>query len=521
MTSKNKKWIKRLTVVILFFLALSVLSNIYIKSKINAAITKLPGHVQLNYKGISVNSIAGNVSIEEPIIKVFNAHSKQLEVEAKGLGLKVRGASIWNYLVHKEIIIDQIKFEDFKINHINNKDSIVSTKPDFDLSHLGHDLSVDKISFENTEIKSQASNEDAIFSLKNLNLDLLGFKLNQPSKDSIAPISVEGYDGYLNEFVFRSSPYEDMLIDTILIKGKQLIATKFQLKTRYSRRELSSLLKTERDHFDIVAESVVFDDLNMGMTASERFFFSSQHVSISNPRIDVFRDKLVNDSYKIKPLYGKMLRDLKMEMSIDTLNIVNGNLSYSEKVKTENKGGQLDFENLNSTVLNLGNTYGKDTTAIAISAEFMKHSPIDINWKFVVQNPSDDFSFSGELDYFKVDEISQFSRPNLNVEFRGDLKKTYFNINGNPYVSDIDLKSNFENFRVVILKKNGKEKNKFLSGLVNMFVSTNSDNDPKEFYYGNINNIERDRTKSIFNFVWKNIEAGLVSAMTGSGKKKN
>ena len=54
-----------------------------------------------------------------------------------------------------------------------------------------------------------------------------------------------------------------------------------------------------------------------------------------------------------------------------------------------------------------------------------------------------------------------------------------------------------------------------------MFVSTNSDNDPKEFYYGNINNIERDRTKSIFNFVWKNIEAGLVSAMTGSGKKKN
>ncbi|MEO1032520.1 MAG: hypothetical protein AAFX55_14005, partial [Bacteroidota bacterium] len=118
-------------------------------------------------------------------------------------------------------------------------------------------------------------------------------------------------------------------------------------------------------------------------------------------------------------------------------------------------------------------------------------------------------------------EISQFTQPNLNVNFKGELKKTYFNINGNPYYSDIDLQVNFEDFQVIVLKKNGKEKNKFLSSLVNMFVSTDSDNSANQFYHGNINKIERDRTKSVFNFVWKNLESGLVSAMLGSGKKKD
>ena len=54
-----------------------------------------------------------------------------------------------------------------------------------------------------------------------------------------------------------------------------------------------------------------------------------------------------------------------------------------------------------------------------------------------------------------------------------------------------------------------------------MFVATDSDKNPNQFYYGNINRVERDRTKSVFNFVWKNLESALVSAMLGSGKKKD
>ena len=113
----------------------------------------------------------------------------------------------------------------------------------------------------------------------------------------------------------------------------------------------------------------------------------------------------------------------------------------------------------------------------------------------------------------KANQMNQFMEPNLNIRLDGELLKTYFTIDGNTNVSNIDLKTKYENFDVIVLKENGKEKNKFLSGLINLFVSKDSNDQSDNFRKASVQNVVRIKHKSVFNFIWISIRAGLKEAM--------
>jgi hypothetical protein len=110
--------------------------------------------------------------------------------------------------------------------------------------------------------------------------------------------------------------------------------------------------------------------------------------------------------------------------------------------------------------------------------------------------------------------------PNLNITLDGELNKTFFTIDANANTGSIDLKTDYAQFDINILKGDGKDKNKLLSGIVNLFVAKTSQKKEDDYRYGNAENVERDKTKSVFNFVWLNAKSGLLSAMTGGGKKE-
>jgi hypothetical protein len=52
-----------------------------------------------------------------------------------------------------------------------------------------------------------------------------------------------------------------------------------------------------------------------------------------------------------------------------------------------------------------------------------------------------------------------------------------------------------------------------LSGLINLFVSNNSNDQSDNFRKATAKNIQRVKHKSVFNFIWINIRAGLKEAM--------
>ena len=150
-----------------------------------------------------------------------------------------------------------------------------------------------------------------------------------------------------------------------------------------------------------------------------------------------------------------MLRTLPFNLTMDSVKINNAAIVYTEKVKEENQGGKINFKNLNAKISNVSNTYkSPKKTNIHVNAIFMERTPFTTHWSFDVNNTNDTFLFKADVGNLPAQDINSFTIPNLKVKLEGEANKTYFTIDGNNTTSQVDLKINYDQFKISVLNKN-------------------------------------------------------------------
>ncbi len=99
------------------------------------------------------------------------------------------------------------------------------------------------------------------------------------------------------------------------------------------------------------------------------------------------------------------------------------------------------------------------------------------------------------------------------------MQQMYFTVSGTKQKSAGDLKIKYNNFKFKVLKKDRLGVNKLLTKLGNLLIKKDSKQNPSNFRYGEIE-VERNPSKSFFNYLWINVENGLLDALTGKGVKE-
>ena len=305
----------------------------------------------------------------------------------------------------------------------------------------------------------------------------------------------------------------------IKLQDSALTLKKVLIKTQYTRSKLSQIMPKERDHVNLNIPTISFNDIGAS-SKLQKIEIRASHMNIEQPELQIFRDKLVADDPTYKPLYSESLRKLPIDLMIANAQINGASIDYKEQVKPDSEAGELTFSDLQATIKNLGNTYaqGEKTTSIHVNATFMKESLITADWSFDVQNKNDQFRFMAEVGELPVTALNSFTEPNLNVKLTGALHKAYFDISGENLSSHINMKMNYDDFKIAVLNDENNKKKWLISTLANLFVSKDSDESKNEYFRSGEGTAERDTTKSIFNYFWLNIKKGLVSVLTGDGE---
>lgn len=141
-----------------------------------------------------------------------------------------------------------------------------------------------------------------------------------------------------------------------------------------------------------------------------------------------------------------------------------------------------------------------------------------LDWEFDVQNLQNTFLISGGLSNFNTANLNDFLVPNLRTQTTGTIDQLYFTISGNDNVATGDIKMSYEDFKFQVLNKERNGIKKVLSFIGNLFVNDGSKADENGYRYGNIN-VERVKNKSFFNYLWINLQDGLLDVLTSNGKK--
>ena len=363
----------------------------------------------------------------------------------------------------------------------------------------------------NTTSSNTATVEGIDFTLSDIKFD------RETAQENI-PFTYGNYELNTDKGHFNMSPLEFIEFEHMQLTPDVGGFQHFVLRTKYSKAELSRRLAVEHDHYDLTIDNIILNNWDFGFEG-ELPYFHLGALELRTPIFHVYRDKLLPDDTTHKKLYNQALRELDMDLQVDSIQISEGLITYRERLKVDVDPENLSFSDIEASINDL-HTKGKGEVTVDIDAKLMDNGPFTLDWSFDPQNKANTFLAKGSLSNFQSESINPFLKTNLNAEVKGTIQQMYFTINGNELESQGDIKMKYDNFEFTVLKKDGLGVNKILTAVVNLFTKNGEKTDEDGFRHGDFK-VGRNQDKSFFNYLWINLKEGLVDTMTGRGKKRD
>lgn len=290
-----------------------------------------------------------------------------------------------------------------------------------------------------------------------------------------------------------------------------LVVNQLKLIPKMSRQVFTNQLKEQSDLYTISINQISGNGIQWGISPEKKFFLNANQFKLNQLHTNIYRSLLPPPDTKRKTFFSEKLRNMKFDLGVKQIQLVNSKLEYEEETKTSDGAGKLTFSSINATLKNINSGYKKKSLPNVIvdwRSEFM-NGDLRANWVFNPMNTSNKFNINGGIINLPAKNLDPFVKPYLKVSVDGDFKKIEFNINGNDKVANGDFGINYDDLKVNVLRDDGT-KRKLLSALGNAAVKNDSRGKTK---MEKIENVERKQDKSFFNFFLACILDGLKKAL--------
>ncbi|MCS3867601.1 hypothetical protein J3D55_000517 [Chryseobacterium ginsenosidimutans] len=424
-------------------------------------------------------------------------------------------ANYIGFTINKWEFVDKklsLNVNEVLVNNVNGtiKAGEIKNNKKANLAGIQFPIVIRKVMLKNSNITYDKGNQPLIFNGLNATLNDIQLTSN-PNKSGLG-VNIKNYSVTTKNFAYKTQFY-NMTGGFLKLNKNNIEINNFAMKPLISRAQFIKMIPVERDLYDIKANQITA--VGTWDLFSNNKSINASNVTIQSADANIFRSKIPNDDTKEKPLYSRMLRSIKIPMIVSNLNLKNSKLVYEEDTPESAGPGKLIFNDFNMNVKNLNSAKlkGKPTKVdIKIDCSFMNFAPLSVNWNFDVADQRDIFYISGKAVNLPAAGINPFIRPYLHVIATGTIQEMLFNFKGDPKGLNGSFNLRHKDLKVAILDKNNQEKKGFLTAVANLLVKSNSGKLPEDV---NVEDVERDPTKSFFNLFWKGIEQGLKKTLIG------
>ncbi|MDO5655147.1 MAG: hypothetical protein Q4G27_03290 [Flavobacteriaceae bacterium] len=299
-----------------------------------------------------------------------------------------------------------------------------------------------------------------------------------------------------------------MKVKNIEVEQNLAKLKQFSIEPNFSRENFQKQIKEEQDVINLKVPEILIKNYDFSFDEVNNFF-SAQFINLSQPDLNIFRDKTMPDQTPRKPMYSEMLRNLKFKLAIDEIELRKAKLTYEEKVAENQPPGKIYFTEFDAKIRNIHNKNSSRPVDIRVDTRFMGHAPTWVNWQFNIQQPYDKFQITGEVNQLDARSMDNFLVPNMKAKLDGDVLKASFNFTGNDKGLTGKMDMLYDNLKVEILDDENEKKG-VVSTIANFLVKSKKDkidNTPNHIQ------VERDQQKSFFNLFWLGLKEGIKQNM--------
>ena len=453
----------------------------------------------------------------------------------------------------------EIKGIDFKKLFMTKELQIISAtlkQPEIDIVNFSDSSKVKKSSKTKFDFKAKLPSILKSFSLKEFDVndlslnysnrkisglkDLISGKISLKITDIVFD-TIEIMDNFMHtkdigltvndyQYITADSMYtlkaDEIGLSTL---SSKIFVNRLSFLANYPKYEFSRKLGYQTDRADIVGKKIIIEGIDFTKLLLKKQLYVN-HAVVDSFEIELFRDKRVPfPEWQRRSLMQSMLRKIKIPFKIDSINIRNTHFVYAERVKKAFEPGEVFLESLNAKMTGFTNdsilvsqgAIGKIETNFLIMGKGYFNGELN----FPLSSKVDTFNFSGSLTKMELQDFNPMSENVFGVKITaGEGKIDIPLINANNDYSTGEILFPYENFRIKIIDKKTGKKGGLGDGiatfLANEFFLKHKNPSRKNKLRHGMVYFERDKRKSLFNFIWKSILSGIESSLGFNTKKQ-
>jgi len=464
------------TVLIVALIVNSYLSPILAKKIKDVVLKSSDGLYHIDVPLVEFHILRGtfvvyNITLK-PDTAVYNSLKRQRLAPNNLVELRVKRLTVTNVhafelLFHDKLDIGEILLNEptlnisYQLNQVKDTITKESATPWQKMSKSLRSIRVGKIVLGDINFKYEdySGNKMVISELKEMNLSAFDLLIDSTTQtDKTRLLYCKNIIALLNNYEGKTPNglYSYKINSLMLSTAKsQLDINGLTLKPVNTNTFFN---KAQNDRFSLRIDSVKlnkFDFLNY----HKYRILNIACMSVKSGAIQVFANphKHNTGSDRIKTFPHAALKELNIDLKIDTLLVSEFNVLYNEYNEKSDKTGSVIFNNCNALVLNITTNKAalqkNNMCSVSVSSYFMNRAKLNVAMDFNLTDEKNSFSYKGELGPMDLKYINPAAMPLGMVKItKGTLKQFIFNIKANGSGDEGRVGLLYNNLTVSVLK---------------------------------------------------------------------
>jgi hypothetical protein len=237
--------------------------------------------------------------------------------------------------------------------------------------------------------------------------------------------------------------------------------------------------KSQDDRFTLHFDDVIADHFDY-RTFRRRQGLNAGRVTLGKGFFNIFTNPhgKLKTTDRLVTFPNWAIRQLKTNLEIDTLDVKDLNVNYSEHKKKSGKTGTIKFTHTTGRFTNLSNKkellLKNPLARVKLTTRFMGKAKFELGFVFNLTDKAYSYSYKGHLRAMNLLDVNSAVMPLGLVKITsGQLKSLDFNINSTQKISKGKVTFLYNNLKVDVLKpddEKGYAKKGIISLLANTFI---------------------------------------------------
>jgi len=465
-------------------------------------------------------------------------------------GIEMEGVTIYSKIAHEgipdlEVKTESVKFKginlakaifrhDIHIGAVTISNSLIKGKIPFSgkafppiVSQLN--ISIGRLLFDKVNLEMKNDSTSQSYSVKDGVLKVYDFLLG--NKDTLFPATIELFDLEAKELISVS----ENNMYTCIVKGMSysptsnaLVIDSLYIQPNYTDYDFTSRYKYQTNRIEAIFSNIyVHDFYHYGHFRSMNLI--SPYIEIGKMNMEIFKDKRKEFRHLNKPALQDMLYGLPGTIQIDSIGLMNGNITFTVHAEEANEPGSISFNEINAKFYKVTNDtiYKTESAFLEIKADalLMGKGKMTISLKGRLFERDNTFSMNGTLSNLEINELNPILEKSAFIyATSGRIDELYFSHTANNTKATGKLTILYNGLNITVKNKKTDDttafKERFMSFIANRRILDSNPIEDEKVRVGIID-YERDPERFIFHYCFNSILSGITSSLTKNHKKKN